>query len=211
MLYARINTCGGHPKHITIDKWYMLFYCRKHKHGSGRLFTVIGDNGIRLKCTEFNCDNLYDGSWEIVEGIDMDCGENIVGEWCCTRCFEGSGGTVGIKGCFGCSHLIKANDKKNIITCGYPQKKEKGMKLKEALDAANFGDKVARVGCSYYIGGDSSGICWGNGKGSLTYREVFEEDSWYVVSNKVPVTIGDKHGYISPESAEELKRMFLED
>jgi len=148
MLYARINTCRRHPKHITIDKWYMLFYCRKHKHGSGRLFTVIGDNGIRLKCTEFNCDNLYDGSWEIVEGIDMDCGENIVGEWCCTRCFEGSGGTVGIKGCFGCSHLIKANNKKNIITCGYSQK-EKKMNGYEALAKAKNGDR----------------ICFGNGSG----------------------------------------------
>ena len=81
------------------------------------------------------------------------------------------------------------------------------MKFKEAHDKAKTGEKITYgyLSCTVTKKNGSSAICWDD-KTPLHYNELFEKGTWFII-NKIKVTIDGKEGYISKESAEELKKM----
>ena len=195
MKYARIKSYGGKaPDYLTEGKWYEVIE-------KDNMYSIITDDGVWEISIYDICFAQWHGSWEIAEGTEIPYG--IVGCIGVTKCKFVDGNTVGCWECDYCKYHIKDDQVNQIVTCGYPQNKEKSMTGYEALAKAKNGETIC---CEHdVLSFTKTDELIGADSGSGVWSSSLSDGGWYIKGAKIEVTIDGETFNISKESAKSFK------
>jgi len=202
--YARIKSYNGNLKYgLSVDTWYTIKILQKtHDSTHGRIFKIPSNDSVGF-CYENDSPHLCGGSWEIAEGVEL---EYTLDHYfnCLTPCPNGKDKNVGSMACQECERYIKKDKFNQIVTCGYPQNKEKTMDVYEALAKAEYGDVVEADQFCRITKGRVGSLRYDNNEESVD--SFLDSKKWKIVSkSRVEVTIDGEQFQISKESAKSFK------
>jgi len=198
--YARIKEYKGKlENYLTDGKWYEIIEDASQPDPNSTYFKLV--HGLAVYDNSANSNHLVGGSWEIVEGTEIPYG--IVGCIGVTKCKFVDGNTVGCWECDYCKYHIKDDQVNQIVTCGYPQNKEKSMTGYEALAKAKNGETIC---CEHdVLSFTKTDELIGADSGSGVWSSSLSDGGWYIKGAKIEVTIDGETFNISKESAKSFK------